>query len=191
MDLMKLLTEQLGNEDILSKLGGKAGVDPAQAKQVAMMGLPSLVKAMDRNASTKEGAEALARALEQHKDDDIDDLNGYFDKVDTNDGAKILQHILSGKDTSFKNNLADKTGLQTEQVSGILTQLAPMLLGMMGKEKAKRSAGTGDIAGILGDMMGQGNGGLMDLAEGLLDADKDGSMVDDVGKLFGGLFKKK
>lgn len=192
MDLMKLLTEQLGNEDILSKLGGKAGIDPAQAKQVAMMGLPSLVKAMDRNASTKEGAEALARALEQHKDDDVDDLNVYFDKVDTNDGAKILQHILSGKDTSFKNNLAVKTGLQTDQVSGILTQLAPMLLGMMGKEKVKRGAGPDDIAGILGDMMGQGNGGgLMDIAEGLLDADKDGSIVDDVGKLFGGLFKKK
>lgn len=189
---MKLLTEQLGNEDILSKLGGKAGVDKEQVKQVAMMGLPSLVKAMDRNASTKEGAEALAKALEQHKDDDVEDLNGYFDKVDTDDGAKILQHILSGKDTSFKNNLASKTGLQSDQVSVIMTQLAPMLLGMMGKEKAKRGAGPDDIVGLLGDMIGQGKGGgLMDIAEGLLDADKDGSIVDDVGKLFGGLFKKK
>lgn len=110
MDLMKLLTEQLGNEEILSKLGGKAGIAPEQAKQVAMMGLPSLVKAMDKNASTKDGAAALAKALEQHKDDDVDDLSGYFDKVNTEDGAKILQHILSGKDTSFKNNLASKTG---------------------------------------------------------------------------------
>ncbi len=192
MDLMKILTEQLGNEDILSKLGGKAGVDKEQVKQVAMMGLPSLVKAMDRNASTKEGTEALAKALEQHKDDDVEDLNGYFDKVDTDDGAKILQHILSGKDTSFKNNLASKTGLQSDQVSGIMTQLAPMLLGMMGKEKAKRGAGPDDISGLLGDMIGQGKGGgLMDIAEGLLDADKDGSIVDDVGKLFGGLFKNK
>lgn len=192
MDLMKLLTEQLGNEEILSKLGGKAGIAPEQAKQVAMMGLPSLVKAMDKNASTKDGAAALAKALEQHKDDDVDDLSGYFDKVDTEDGAKILQHILSGKDTSFKNNLASKTGLESNQVSGVLTQLAPMLLGMMGKEKAKRGAGSDDIAGLLGDMMGQGKGGgLMDLAEGLLDSDKDGSIVDDVGKLLGGFFKKK
>jgi hypothetical protein len=190
MDLIKLLTEQLGNEEILNKLGGKAGVDPSKVQEVAKIGLPSLIKAMNQNASTEDGAQALAKALEQHKDDEVDDLGGYLDKVDTQDGAKILQHILSGEDASFKNNLANKTGLKSQQVSGILNQLAPMLMGMMGKEKADRGSGA-NVQDLLGDLLGQGSkGGFMDIAEGLLDSDKDGSIVDDVGKLFGGFFKK-
>lgn len=190
MDLMKLLTEQLGNDEILNKLGVNACVDPSKVQEVANIGLPSLIKAMNQNASTEEGAQALSKALEQHRDDEVDDLSGYLDKVDTQDGAKILQHILSGKDASFKNNLASKTGLESQQVSGILTQLAPMLLGMLGKEKAARGSGA-DIQGLLGDILGQSSkGGFMDIAEGLLDSDNDGSIIDDVGKLFGGFFKK-
>jgi hypothetical protein len=44
---------------------------------------------------------------------------------------------------------------------------------------------------MLTNTVGQSsNSGMIDMATKLLDADKDGSIIDDVSNLFGKLFKK-
>jgi len=52
--------------------------------------------ALGRNANTSEGAAALAGALDRHQDDQVDDVDGFLNNVNTNKGAKMLQHILAG-----------------------------------------------------------------------------------------------
>lgn len=191
MDIMKLITDQINNPDTLNKLGQSVGVEPSQVQKVAQMGMPALLQALGRNASTEEGAAALAGALDQHQDDNVDDVAGFLNNVNTNDGAKMLQHIFTGNNDLVQNNLAKQTGLETGQVSGIMSQLAPLLLGALGQQKKEQNLDSSGISNLLGGVLGQANNsGLMGMVTNLLDSDKDGNIIDDIGNLLGGFFKK-
>ena len=175
----------------MNQLGQSAGAKPDQVQKLTQMGMPMLLQALGQNASTPEGAAALSSALEQHQDDDVADINGFFKGVNTQDGAKILQHILPGKTEKVQQNLARETGLDAGQVSGLMTQLAPLLLGALGQQKKQQNLDVAGISGMLGGLLGQGGDkNMMGMVKNLLDADNDGNIMDDVGKLLGGFLKK-
>lgn len=192
MDIFKLITEQMQDRNMLDKLGGSVGAAPDQVQQLAQIGLPALLQALGRNAATSEGAASLASALDQHQDDDVDDLSGFLSKVDKEDGAKMLKHIFAGNNAQVENKLAQKTGMEANQVSGIMAQLAPLLLGALAQQKKQQHLDQSGIAGMLGGLMKQGGStnNLMGMAMDMLDADKDGSIVDDIGGLFKGFLKQ-
>jgi hypothetical protein len=195
MNIQELIMKQLGNPQVLDQLGKTVGANPEQVQKVAQLGLPTLLEALNRNAGTPQGAQALAGALEQHQDVNVNDLPGFLQNVDTQDGAKILQHMLSGKSDRVQNNLARQTGLDGSQVSGLLQQFAPLLLGLLGNQKKAQNLDAAGIAGLTSQLTntlgGSGGGGLMGLAAQFLDVDKDGDIKDDLGKLLGGFLGKK
>ena len=193
MDILDLLTNQLGNENVLKELSKTANAEPSQIQKAVSLGVPALLESLVRNAKTEEGALSLAKALDSHKDDKVDDIEGFLKNVDMEDGSKILGHILGGNKQKVQKNLAAQTGLQDNQVQDILKQLAPLLLGSLGKQKASKNVGSDGLQNMLaGVLAGQAskNNGIMDSVTKLLDADDDGSIVDDVGKMLGGFFKK-
>lgn len=192
MDLMELLSGQMGNENVLKQLSKSTGADSSQIEQAMKMGLPVLLQAIGKNASSQEGAASLAKALDDHKDDNIDNLEDFLKNVDKEDGAKILNHILGSKSKSVQTNLAKQTGLKADQTSDLMSQLAPMLLGALGKQKAKQKVDSSGLAGMLAGALGQGkNNNLIDSVSKLLDADDDGSIIDDLSGMMGGFLKKK
>ena len=190
MDLMNLLKDQLGNQNVLQKLGQSVGADAGQVSKLTELGLPAILEGLTRNAQTNDGAASLAKALDQHQDDDVDDLEGFLGKVDTDDGAKILNHVFADKNSRVTGNLAKKTGLDAGQVMGVLSQLAPVVLGALGKQKKEQNLDASGIAGLLpglGGLLG-GGGGKSGIA-GLLDSDGDGDIMDDVQGLLGKFMK--
>jgi len=189
MDIVDLLKGQLP-EEALEILAGSAGVSRGQAKEVTQMGIPLLMEAMQRNASSPEGARALAGALDRHSKDIPADPRSFLAGVDTADGAKILSHVLGGRKDQAENRLAGRAGLDSGQVDGILSSLAPMLLSLLGQKKSGETREEG-LPGLLGSLMEQSGGGdLKKIAAGLLDADGDGDIMDDVGNLLGGFLKR-
>lgn len=191
MNLMELISGQLNDPAALKKLSQSVGAAPQDVEKLAQIGLPTLVKALGQNASTPEGASALAKALQQHEEDEVENLDHFLGKVDPQDGAKILQHILSGKNQTVQQNLARQTGLKNDQVSGLLNQLAPLLLGALGQQKKQQNLDASGITGLLNGVMAGGGSDLMGMASKLLDADKDGDIMDDLGNLLGGFLKKR
>jgi len=194
MDIMELIMSQLNNKDALAELGKKVGANPSQVKQVTQMGLPTLIKALSNNASTPKGAEALAGALDQHKDDDINDIIRYIKNVDTEDGQKILNHVLANKNQNVQTRLAKQAGLEASQVSGLMSQLAPLLLGVLGQQKKKENldaTGISSLTSLLSDSTGKkDDSGIMGMVSQLLDSDKDGDILDDVSGIIGSMLKK-
>jgi hypothetical protein len=191
VDILEMLGKQLSNPEVLGKLSQKVGAEPSQVASAAQLSIPTLLQALNRNASTEEGAESLFKALAQHEDDDVDDVNGFLDKVDTVDGSKILQHIFSGNKDRVENNLAKQTGLKSEQITGVLSQLAPLILGSLGKQKKQEHVSASGLAGMLGGLTGdKQNSSLMGAVNNFLDADNDGSALDDIGNLLGKFLKK-
>ncbi|HPF17366.1 MAG TPA: DUF937 domain-containing protein [Thermotogota bacterium] len=191
MDISSLF-EMLMNKEALENLGGSVGANKDQVQKLINFGMPTIMKAMDRNAKTESGAESLYKALQQHQDDDVEEMAANIKKVDTADGSKILDHVFQDKQERIQMNLAKQTNMQQSQVSTILSQLAPLVLGALGQQQKQQDVNVSNLSGFLEGVTQQtGDSGMMKIVEQLLDRDKDGSVLDDVGRMFGNLFKRK
>lgn len=192
MSILELIAGQLNNEETLNKLGQSVGANPSQVQQLAQLAMPALLEALGRNAGSPEGSESLASALEQHQDDNVEDVDGFLNAVNPDEGSKILQHIFPENTEQVQDDLAKQTGMETGQVSGILAMLAPLLLGALGQEKKQQNVDAAGIPDLLSGLLSKGNfGGLMGMVTNLLDANQDGSIMDEVGTMLSGALKKQ
>ncbi len=189
MDLLELLTQQLNQKGVVDTISKTVKANPDQIKQLADLALPTLLQAMNKNTKTETGAKSLSKALDQHANDDVDDVGSFLKKVDKKDGEKILSHLLSNKSGAIESGLAKQTGLDVSQVSGVLSMLAPLLLGQLGKQKKEGGFDLSKLGSLLGGSSGKGND-AMSMVTKLLDSDGDGDIMDDVSKLLGGFLKK-
>lgn len=193
MDILSILN-MLQDNQAVNQLTKSVGGNSDQVRKAVELGLPMLMHAMNNNAKTPQGAASLAKALDQHKEDPVDDVLGFLKGVDVNDGKKILGHVFQQKNTSVQKNLATQTGMSGNQVENLLAQLAPVVLGALGKEKSQKGVdanGLTSMIPMIAGMLGSGsNQDLMGMATKLLDADGDGDIMDDVSKMLGGFFKK-
>jgi hypothetical protein len=195
MNLNDLFTTILTDPNAIKKLGSEVGVDPSKVQELAKLGLPAILSSITQNANTTQGAESLFKALEQHQEDPVDDLENYIDQADSKDGEKILQHVFTNNNENVQQKLANKTGLDMSQVTGILSKLAPLILGVLGQQKKEQNLNASSVSeftqGITSALNQSGTGGLMGIVTQLLDSDKDGNIVDDIGNMLGGFFKGK
>ncbi len=152
MSLLNMLSKQLSDPKVLEQLSKSTGANPDQVKKLAREGLPELMKALQQNAATPEGAKSLDRALEEHQDDKVENVLGFLQNVDTNDGAKMLQHIFSGRNDAVQAQLAQKAGLDKNQASTLMTQLAPLVIGALGNQKKQQ--GSSSITNLAGGVLG-------------------------------------
>ncbi|MGO4910886.1 DUF937 domain-containing protein [Leeuwenhoekiella sp. W20_SRS_FM14] len=207
--LLDLLNSDLGKQ-LISGASAQTGASESKTADVLSMALPVLLGAMKKNAQTKEGASGLLGALSNKHDGSIlDNLGsllggGSVDQNVISDGAGILSHVLGGKQPVVENTLSQKSGLDAGTVAQILKIAAPILLGVIGKETKQNNVNDSSaLSGILGSMLGGQPKGNQSLIESLIDADGDGSVLDDVagmvlgsnkkgglGGMLGGLFGK-
>ena len=189
--LLGLLQGQdLGN--LASQVGGNEG----EVKNGVMAALPAMLAALGKNAGTEKGAEELNNALEKKHDGSIlDNLSGYLSNPDLKDGAGILNHLFGNQTSNVANAVSQSSGLDTNGSMKMLQMLAPILMGMLGQQKKQNNLdaeGIGNLTSMLASNFGSeaGASGIMDVVTNLLDANKDGNVMDDimgmVGKFFGG-----
>ena len=93
--LAESLVQQLNSPGVISKVSNQIGVDESTTSQAVSAAIPLLMTALARNASKPKGAASLNEALEKDHDGSVlDDLPGYLDHPDTDDGDGILRHTL-------------------------------------------------------------------------------------------------
>ena len=189
--LLGLLQGQdIGN--LASQVGGNEG----EAKNGVMAALPAMLAALGKNAGTEKGAEELNNALEKKHDGSIlDNLSGYLSNPDLKDGAGILNHLFGNQTSNVANAVSQLSGLDTNGSMKMLQMLAPILMGILGQQKKQNNLdakGLGNLTSMLASNFGSeaGTSGIIETVTNLLDANKDGNVVDDimgmVGKFFGG-----
>lgn len=117
-------------------------------------------------------------------------------------GGAILGHVFGGKQGNVAASLGKSTGLQSGQILQLLALLAPIVMGVLGRQN-RQSGGLdqGGLADILGGAFQKsaaqappsviqgagGGGGIGDLLSSVLDANHDGSVMDDLMKQGGGI----
>ncbi|WP_075342922.1 DUF937 domain-containing protein [Tenacibaculum agarivorans] len=194
--ILDLLNSPMG-KTIINGVAGSTGQDSSKTGSVLTMALPVLMKAMQRNAATPQGAEGLMGALSKHDGGILDNLgdlfNGGVNQDVVNDGGKILGHVLGAKQQGVEQVIGQKTGMDLGAVGNILKTAAPILMGVLGKQSRQSGvSNSGGIGDLLGGMLG-GNSTQQEQSflEKILDADGDGSVIDDVaGMVLGGSQKK-
>ena len=178
-------------------LAATAKADETKVSQVLTDALPVLVGKMSDNASTKEGAESLNKALNEHKTGSVIDVASFLENADGKDGKKILGHILGSDQEAATKALSKKSGLSSSKVSTILSLVAPLLLSQLGNNKKDDDAS--GLGGLLGGMLGgsssNSSGGLgASLLGSLLgggSSSASSSASSGLGGLLGGLLGGK
>ncbi|MFN8339529.1 MAG: DUF937 domain-containing protein [Saprospiraceae bacterium] len=206
MDINDLL-QGPAKDIILSQFGQQLGLgDKAQTNTAVDGILATLLNGVAKNASTQEGQDGLLSALDRDHDGSIfDDLGGFLSGVvqpsnpNTANGTGILNHILGDKQGNAINSISKASGIDVGSITTMMTSLAPVVLGMLGKAKATQTAN-------------QNGGSILDIITGatqtinqqpttqsiftkLLDKDGDGSVMDDLtqmgmGSILGKFFGK-
>lgn len=207
--LLDLLNSPMGKQ-LISGVAGETGQPESKTADVLGMAMPLLLGAMKKNVSSPQGAEGLMNALSSKHDGSIlDNLGGLFgggvDQSVKDDGAGILGHVFGNKRGNVENALGQKAGMDSGTVGEILKMAAPIVMGFLGKQTAQSNVSdAGSMNGLLGGMLGGQPAQNQSLITTLLDADGDGSVLDDVagmvmggskkkgglGGLLGGLFRK-
>ena len=138
MNLLSVILKALLADGALKALAGKTGLNEKQLKKLLPLALPLLLKMLTRNASDKEGAVSLLGALTQHTSKKT--MQQQIAEADTADGAKIIGHILGKEKDASLLTLSNQSGLSQQQVSSVLSGIAPALLSVL-------SAASGSAAG--------------------------------------------
>jgi hypothetical protein len=178
-----------GGIDAISR---QTGVAPDQALQVASAALPALLGGLERNTRDTSGAAALAGALDRDHDGSVlDNVASFLGQgASSAAGAGILRHVFGGRQNTVENAVSGMTGVDAGSVAQIISMLAPLVLGMLGRTKRQQGLDPGGLADLLGGerrAVQQRAPQAADLLGGLLDGDGDGNVMDDIAKIGGGL----
>lgn len=197
--ILDLLNGPMG-QMLIDGAGKQLGMKQNQAGSAMQAALPLILGAMKNNASTPEGASGLLKALsdDKHSGGILDNLGnilggGNIDDDVLQDGAGILGHVFGGKEENVANAVSKSSGIDMGQAMNILKVAAPFIMGYLGKEKREKNiSDENGIGDLLGGVLGGESKQSQSLVNQLLDADGDGSIIDDVaGMLLSGSSGKK
>jgi len=147
--LMDLLTSQLGGA-ILKQICSQLGSDENTTKSAIPKVVGLLLSALANNANNSNGAEALSNALgEDHDGSILEDIGGFLGNYQNGDGEGILGHVLGNNRAAVEQNLSKDTGLDTGAISNMLTMVAPLVMGSLGKTRKEEELNAQDIAELL------------------------------------------
>jgi hypothetical protein len=195
MDINSLINSDLGSQ-IIGELSKKTGVSLKETSSVVKEAAPAMIEKIKANAFSEQGASALMNALSKHDGSVLENISEFLGGSASKDGSKILGHVFGDQIKAFESGISKKTGVGAGNVSSILTLLAPIVMGYIGKQsKGKASSGM-DLGGILGGMLSGGKGGgvlssILEQATGAAGTGKSkskgglGDLLGGLGSLFG------
>ncbi len=172
------------NGDLIRQLANQMQLDEGQARSAVGALVPALGRGISNNASSPEGLDDLIGALSRGNHSRyIEQPAALGDSAAVDEGNGILGHIFGNKDVS--RQVAARAAESSGVDSSILKKMLPMLASVAMGAMAKQGFGSGSTSQPAGDQ----GGGLGGLLAGFLDADKDGSILDDVLGMAGKLMR--
>ena len=178
MDLMKLLAATGAQDQIIKAVAGQFGLQGDQAGSALAGIMGALGGGVQNNVQKEGGLESLMGALQTGNHAQyVEEPQAAFGATDIGNG--ILGHLLGGKEQSraVATQVEQSSGVSAAIIKKMLPVIATMAMGALSKNASAQ--------GLLGGSSDGGSAlsGLM----GMLDMDKDGSPIDDIMRMVGGL----
>ncbi len=192
MDLTGILQDALSGNNV-SQISQAIGADESSTSSAIQAALPMLLGGLANNSASEQGAAGILGAIDRDHDGSVlDDIGGLiagnFGGKAAN-GAGILGHIFGGQQSGVEQTVSQASGLDMNKIGPLLAILAPIVMGAIGRARHSGEVGTSDLGGLLGGAAQSMGGGsdLLGMLGGLLDRNRDGSAVDDVMGMIGGM----
>jgi len=169
------------------QIAQRIGASPEQTREAVSAAIPALLAGLQQQAMPGSGLEQAIQ--EDHDGSILDDLAGYLTGTAnlsprTTNGAGILEHVFGGQEPDVQRAVSAKSGLDLGTVAQLLPILAPIVMGMLGRQTRSASASTspggidlGSILGGLGSLGGASVGGQ---------PGQSGGLGDLLGQMLGG-----
>jgi hypothetical protein len=193
--ILQTLLSQLSG-DSLGAITDQLGIDEDTAQKAVGLALPLLIGTLNRNSSSADGAQALTNAVTRDHDGSIlsDLASNLMQPKVQEDGLAILGHVLGAKKENIGNSLGKASGLDSTQVIQLLSMLAPVVLGAIGKAQRQKNLDSQGVASLLTQEREQASSALPGIAQ-LLDMDGDGDVTEEMinigGTLLSSFLSKK
>jgi len=146
--VLDLLHSQLGPQNI-EAISHQLGLEPKSARKAVGAAIPFLTGELARKAGSPQGAAALQRALAQHDGGLLEQSRDDFFEGDARLGAKLLDHILPGVLSIAAAGVARSADIDTTSAGHLLSLLAPLVLGALGRLHHVEVLEPGDVAGLV------------------------------------------
>ncbi len=179
MNLVELLGSGAGQAAV-GQIARQLGIDERTANSAMQAVLPAVSRGIRNNATRPGGLDSLSGALGNgHHDRYVDrpEILGQPEAVA--DGNAILGHIFGSKDVSrnVAGNAANQTGVGADIIKQMLPMVAAVAMGMLSKQtQGGRQLGSAPVRGSAP----AGDSSAFGILNQVLDADGDGSAVDDL-----------
>jgi hypothetical protein len=180
---MGLLEQLLGanNQTAVDQIGRQLGLDSSQTSSALEALLPTVAAGFQRSASSGTGLDALLGALSgAGASRYVEDPSQLGQASAVSDGNDILGQIFGSKDVS--REVAARASAQTGIGSDVLKAMLPMVATLVMGAMARNATSGGPQ---LGQAAAPGGGGLFDMLTPMLDANRDGSVMDDLAGMMG------
>ncbi len=174
MNLMDIITQQL-NGGALSQISQQVGIDENTASTAISSIAPMLISALAKKSSQPDQAEIIHQKIADGQDD-------------------MLDHVLGDRRGDIQQGLAQQTGLNAGAIGGLISALAPMVIGAVGQQQKKQGLDAGGLSSFLNDQHGliqAAAPAVMSALFNMLDSNHDGNIMDDIGRMAGKLFGGK
>jgi hypothetical protein len=175
MNLMDMILNGQ-NGDVVRQMANSFQLDEGQARSAMGALIPALSRGISREVNSDQGLQDLVGALGRgnHRQY-IDNPAELRQEHAVLEGNGILGHIFGSKEVSRQvaSRAAENSGVD----SGILKKMLPLLASAVMGAMSKNGFGDSATADKLSSGQGAGIGSLL---SNFLDADKDGSALDDI-----------
>jgi hypothetical protein len=176
MSLIDLLTGNTGNQ-VAEQAENKFGISRNQVIALLAVAAPLIISYLRNKSQDSNEAEALNNALDKDHDGSILDDVSQADARQT-EGGSILSHIFGGDKQNVENQLSQNTGISIDKIGPILSMLAPVIMGYIGREKQQNNVGAGGLGDLLGGILGN--------ASNQAQAQQSSPLNDILGSVLGG-----
>jgi hypothetical protein len=177
------------NGEAVRQLGDRFGLPPEKAQSAVAALVPALAAGLQRNVSQQGGLDGLLNALASGDHERyLDDPSTLNQPETTEDGNGILGHVFGSKDVSRQvaQRASERTGIGVNILKQMLPVVAAMVMGGL-----SRNAGTNmDVDAEPAAATTRG-AGIISLLTPLLDRNQDGSVIDDVIGMAGGILGRR
>ena len=247
MDLMDIIKQQI-TPDVIGQIGQNSGATEEQATVASEGAANAILAALNNQAQTPGGAQALHATLENHDGSVLDNVMGLFggagagqqqqggggigdilgsvlgggglgnvlggifgggqqqqqqqqsqQQQQQNGGgiSDVLGGLFGGNLGNVASSISHMSGMNTSGVMQLLIQFAPMILGILGQQKAQQNLAPSGLSNILSSAVGgQQSNPIMQLMTHVLGGgNPHGGLMDSVmsnvgSRLLGGLLGK-
>ena len=167
VNFLDLIKSQLTSGNTLDLMSGFLGESPAATKSGLGAALPAILSSVIKSGSTTEGAGNLLNLIKNGGYDGsaMGNLAGLLGGGKATDsflsgGSSLITTLLGNSAGTISNIIGGLSGMKSGSVSSMLSMVAPLIMGMIGKHTSASGMGASGLSSLLSSQASTVNAAL-------------------------------